>query len=436
MKHRILWVSKYGDGADLALRMALEEGVEVRLWIEDPKYRVNFSGVLDKVASFQEGEKWASFVVYDDNKCTHLKTTKPKFGGSDFGARLENDRAFTQSLCKRAGLNVGEHKSFRTGAQVLTHLRENKDKTWVIKPEGGKSESHHLIIGSEGHDGETMAQVERLVESGLIVASWEVEEKKKGLEAAVTRYFNGQDWLGPAAVNFEHKHIATGNIGGLCGEAGTLVKHLETEEFFDKTLGRLTPALRAADYRGVIDMNCIVAEDGTPWLIELTPRPGKPISFILEELRITPLSKIFWACATGGHLDIQVRYDWAVGVVLFAFGFPFEKVAAEISQGLPISGLPKSLEHIHLMQVRRDGEKGAWKVGYGEGYLLVATGRGEMICDAKWRAYDEMYPIRVPNAQHRLDISDKINERELRELGILPEREFVAEDVGAMPAVA
>ncbi len=417
---KILWVSKYGDGADIALRMALEEGVEVRLWIDDPKYRGNFAGVLDKAASFQEGESWASLVVYDDNKCTHLKTKKPKFGGTLFGARLENDRKFAQDLCKRAGVSVGVHKAFKTGREVIAHLKENSG-AWVVKPEGGKSESHHLIIGSEGYDAETIAQVERLVGMNIPIDSWEVEEKKTGTEAALTRYFNGQNWLGPAAVNFEHKQIATGNMGGLCGEAGTLVKYLETDEFFDKTLGLLTPALRAADYRGVIDMNLIVDKDGTPWLIEITPRPGKPISFILEELRITALSQIFWACATGAKLDVQVRWDWAVGVVLFAFGFPFEKVAAETSQGLPINGLPESLAHIHLMQVRR--AKGKWVVGYGEGYLLVATGRGEQIYDAKRRAYDAMYPVRVPNAQHRLDISDKISEWDLRDKKILPEHE-------------
>ena len=421
---KILFVSKYGDGADLALRLALEPGVEVRLWIDDPKYRVNMDGVLDKCASWQEAVKWCTLAVFDDNKLTNIwksiNGSKPCFGGSEFGARLENDRKFTQDLCKRAGLSVGNHKSFKTGAQVIAHLKANPG-AWVIKPEGKKVESHMLVIGSEGFDQETIAQVERIASMPIPVESWEVEEKKKGLEAAVTRYFNGHDWIGPAAVNFEHKHISTGNIGGLCGEAGTLVKYLETDEFFDKTLGLLTPALRAADYRGVIDMNCIVTEDGTPWLIELTPRPGKPISFILEELRITPLSEIFYACATGSALNLQVRWDWAVGVVLFTFGFPFEKVASEISQGLPINGLPASLAHIHLMQVRR--EKGNWKVGYGEGYLLVATGRGSEIYEAKSAAYCALHPVRVPNSSHRLDISDKINKYELVGLGILPESE-------------
>ena len=430
---RVLWISKYGDGAALALRMALEPNVQVRLWIEDPKYRVNFAGVLDKVGSWQEGVLWAGrngLAIFDDNKCTHIwrqiKNRIACFGGSEFSELLENDRKFAQDLCKRAGMTVGVHKQFKTGQQVIAHLKDNPG-AWVVKPQGGKSESHHLIVGSKGHDDETIQRVAGLVDSGLRVDSWEVEEKADGIECAVTRYFNGQNWLGPAAINFEHKHIGERELGALCGEAGTLVKYMEPqdadsgESFFDRTLGLLTPALRAADYRGVIDMNCIVKKDGTPTLIEITPRPGKPIAFILEELRLTPLSDIYYACATGAALDVQVRWDWAVGVVLFAFGFPFEKVASEVSQGLPVNGLGESLAHIHPMQLRR--EKGTWKVGYGEGYLMVATGRGASIFDAKRSAYDALAPVRVPNSTHRWDISDKINEWELRDLKILPPSE-------------
>ncbi len=424
MTRRFAFLSKYGDGADIALRLALEPDVQVRLWI-DPKYRVNYSGVVDKAASWQEAVAWADCVISDDNKLSHLysQIKKPCFGGSPFAARLENDRKFAQDLCKRAGMAVGAHKSFKTGQQVIAHLKANPG-AWVVKPQGGKSESHHLIVGSKGRDEETISQVQRLVDSRLIVDSWEVEEKHDGPEAAVTRYFNGHDWLGPAAINFEHKHTHDRELGALCGEAGTLVKYLEPgepDDFFDRTLGLLTPYLRAAGYRGVIDMNTIVGRDGTPKLIEITPRPGKPISFILEELRITKLSDIIWACAAGERLDIQVRWDWAVGVVLFAFGFPFEKVACDVSQGLPVNGMGDSLAHIHPMQIRR--VKGEWKVGYGEGYLLVATGRGATIIDAKHSAYNALAPIRVPNSSHRWDISDKINEWELRDLKILPKME-------------
>ena len=420
---KILFVSYYGDGADIALRMAIEPDTQVLLWIDDPKFRGNFDGVIDKPRTFQEGERWADFLVYDDNKCTHLKTKKPKFGGTEFCARLEDDRKFTQDLCKRAGINVGAHKSFKTGVQVIAHLKENPG-AWVVKPQGGKADSWHLIVGSVGHDEETIQQVQRLVDSKLQVDSWEVEEKFEGIEVAVSRWCNGRDWIGPININFEHKHINEKETGALCGEAGTLMKYVEDPKLplFEETLAKLLPALRAADFRGQIDLNLIVDKYGVPHLIEATPRLGKPSVFIEHELHITPWSELFYACATGGDLNMQVRWDWAVGVVLFAFGFPHEKVAIEASQGLPVNGLPASLAHIHPMQLRRD-KKGDWKVGYGEGYLLVATGRGPEIYDAKRAAYDAMAPIRVPNASHRFDITEKINKYELQELGILDESE-------------
>ncbi len=424
---KILFVSKYGDGADIALRMALEDNAEVRLYIDDPKYKGNFSGVVDKVATWQEGERWADFLVYDDNKCLHVKTKKPKFGGTEFCARLEDDRKFTQDLCKRVGINVGAHKSFKTGKEVIQHLKENPG-AWVVKPQGGKADSWHLIVGAKDHDQETIQQVERLVAAGLVVESWEVEEKFEGLEVAVSRWCNGRNWIGPININFEHKRINERETGALCGEAGTLMKYVEDAHLplFEDTLAKLLPALRAADFRGQIDLNLIVDKKGDAHLIEATPRLGKPSVFIEHELHITPWSELFYACATGADLNFQVRWDWAVGVVLFGFGFPHEKIAPELGQGLPVNGLPESLAHIHPMQMRR--EKGAWKVGYGEGYLLVATGRGEQIYDAKRRAYDAMAPVRVPNASHRFDITDKISEWDLRDKGILPKHE---EDPGA-----
>ena len=429
---KILFVSKYGDGADIALRMALEDDVQVRLYIDDPKYKGNFSGIVDKVATWQEGEKWADFLVYDDNKCPHVKTEKPKFGGTEFCARLENDRPFTMALCKRAGLNVGRHESFKTGQDVIAHLKDNPG-AWVVKPQGGKADSWHLIVGSAGHDAETIQQVQRLVDSKLIVESWEVEEKFEGREVAVSRWMNGKNWIGPININFEHKRIGERETGALCGEAGTLMKYVEDPHLplFEETLAKLLPALRAADFRGQIDLNFIVDKEGVPHLIEATPRLGKPSVFIEHELHITPWSELFHACATGEDLNMQVRWDWAVGVVLFAFGFPHEKITPDLSQGLPINGLPESLAHIHLMQVKR--EKSQWKVGYGEGYLLVATGRGPQIYDAKYKAYEAMAPVRVPGASHRFDISDKISEWELHDLKILPRNE---DEVGVVAVAA
>ena len=69
---KILFVSNYGDGADIALRMAVEPNTEVLLWIEDPLYRVNFDGVLDKPKSWQDGARWADVIIFDDNACVDI----------------------------------------------------------------------------------------------------------------------------------------------------------------------------------------------------------------------------------------------------------------------------------------------------------------------------------------------------------------------------
>ena len=49
---KILFLSMYGDGLDIALRMALD-GNEARAWISDPKSQDVYDGLIPKVLSWQ-----------------------------------------------------------------------------------------------------------------------------------------------------------------------------------------------------------------------------------------------------------------------------------------------------------------------------------------------------------------------------------------------
>ena len=256
-----------------------------------------------------------------------------------------------------------------------------------------------------------------------------------GVEVGLAGWFNGNSWVGPIELNFQHKHVNEKESGPLCGESGTLLRYLEgyDHEFFKETLDKVVPVLRAADFRGQIDLGMIKNDEGA-WPLEWTPRLGKPSIFISEELHISPWSEFFWAIANGQDYNLQAHYQWGVGVVLFAFGFPFDDKCSKISQGLRVTGMTDSLAHNHPMQMKRD-KKGDWVVGYGAGYVEVSTGRGEAIFDAKNRAYASISGITLPNSFYRHDITQKIDEYELRRLGILPKTEDDVVAVSTVPAV-
>lgn len=430
---KIGFVSYYGDAADIAFRMALD-GHQVRLYIEDPKYRGNFDGVVPKVDDWRKLAN-CDLLVFDDTKCAHvweaLHKSVPCFGGSPFAARLENDRAFAHSLMDRAGLPRLESKSFKSLREAIPHLKEHK-VPHVLKPTGRKGAppekevgSHHVVVGEDSDNADVIEAVENMLEQDLAVESVEVEERKRGVEVGLGAFFNGMDVVGPVEVNFEHKRSHEEERGYLTGEMGTLIRYAEDPELplYIETLAKILPALRAANFRGQIDLNMIVGEDENGRFVaplEFTPRLGKPAVFIQDELQVTPWADLFLGCAQGRQVDQQVRFDWAVGVVLAGFGFPFEEQAARCSQGLVVRGLDeRSLEHVHPMQCRLD-RRGRFRVGFGEAYVAVATGRGAAIHDAKDAAYSALSRVRLANSFYRRDISDKVDRWQLDRLGVLP----------------
>lgn len=430
---KIALISKYADSlGDIGFRIGLEDH-KVSLYIDDVKCRENFEGIIPKAKTWQECVRNADLVVFDDNKLSNIweqvHKSIPCFGGSTFAKRLEDDRDFAHSIMERAGIEKNERKEFKTFKEVLKHLGEHQ-VPHAVKPSGSKVESHHVIIGRNTDNSDAISQVERHMAMGLQVDKIEVEETKFGTEVGLSFFFNGIDKVGPTEINFEHKRSHDGEEGYLTGEMGTLMRYLEDDEnpLYTDTLKKMIPILRSADYRGQIDITCMVGEDEEGRFcapLELTPRLGKPAVFLSEELHITPWADLFMACATGKSIDLRVHYDWCVGVMLCAFGFPFDDKVAKISKGLTIEGLDENtLEHIHMLQVSM--KKGKFVVGEGNGWFLCSTGRGDTIEKAKEKAYEHLEPIKVPNSFKRKDISDKISPHELERLEILPYEESLA----------
>jgi phosphoribosylamine--glycine ligase len=426
---KIAYLSHNGDSLDIAFRMALDNN-KVTVFVEDPQDADNFDGLIPKAKTWQEAVNGKDLLVFDDNKMSptiwnSCHKSIPCFGGSPFGARLEKDRAFAHSLMSQAGIPTIESISFKTLKEVIPHLKTHK-VPHVIKPQGKQVKSHHLIVGKDPENSDAISQVERLIEQGLIVEAVEVEEKKNGVETGLSIFFNGMERVGPVNVNFEHKRSHDGERGFLTGEMGTLIKYCEDPDLplYKDTLEKMIPILRAYDYRGQIDLNMIVNDDGA-FPLEFTPRPGKPSIFIEDEVHITPWGELMHGCATGKNINFQCHYDWAIGVQLCAFGFPFRE-QAECSKGLVIDGLDEhTLDHLHPIEAKLN-KNGKFVVDSGVGEILCATGRGDTIDRAKIEAYRNLGRVTVPNSFYRHDISDKISAYELDRLNILPLEESVA----------
>lgn len=432
---KVLWISRSGDGADIALRMKLA-GNEVKFWTEEyAQYPDTYEGLIDKIMAWKPWVSWSDLIVFDQNSkglasiWEAVHDVKPTFGGSPFGLKLEKDRAFGRKIMNDIGFPHLESIKFNSIADVTAHLKKHKVRH-VVKPSGKKIESHHVIIG-ELEDGEdAIAILESFGEQNIPFDYIEVEERKIGIEIGCGAFFAGSGGFVSPDINFEHKHSATGAMGFLTGETGTVLKAVdESNKFFKDTLAKIGPILEQQSYIGQIDINCILDEKkGEIAALEWTPRLGYPAIFIQDEAQELPWADLFMMLARQMSFDNLVSPDWCIGAVYMTPGFPTPDEVKERSFQSPVFGA-EDPEHLHLVEVKKKEKRLVTCAGIG--YPFVATAKGGTIQKAQrslYRMLDKANEARpwVPSGWYRTDIGDRVIEQlpDLKRLGILTDAEL------------
>jgi len=235
----------------------------------------------------------------------------------------------------------------------------------------------------------------------------------EGAEMGVGAYFNGEDFLEPACLDWEHKRFFPGDLGELTGEMGTVVTYSRSKRFFDRTLAKMVPLLRANGYCGYINLNTIVNEAGI-WPLEFTCRFGYPGYAILDPLQKTPWADLFRAMLTRSTLMFDTEPGFAVGIVITTPPFPYYRDTLPAPVGLPVlfDGDLSSAElrHIHYGEVAL--QNGVLVTSGASGYTLVVTGTGETIEAARDAANALADKIVVANSRYRRDIGTRLIEGE------------------------
>ncbi|MDP9037470.1 MAG: phosphoribosylamine--glycine ligase [Myxococcota bacterium] len=424
---RVLGIGDSNDLGALYLRL-IAGGHDVRVHVGHRESRDVLEGMLRQSVAWRDELPWVGadpegVIVFEDTGWGESQDALRRdgfrvVGGSAVGDRLELDRAYAQRVLGEVGIRTArtyEFEGFESGLKFLA----SRGGRFVLKYSGDGFASTRNYVGASD-TGEDMMAVLRLHRARWTydeIPRYVLMEYVRGVEVGVGAFFDGNAFVGPPNIDFEHKRFFPGDVGELTGEMGTLVSYRGAEPLFDATLRRVVPLLREARHVGYVNLNAIVNEDGV-WPLEFTCRFGYPGFAILSALQVDSWDAILSRLCDGGGAGIKTHSGFAVGVVLTVPPFPYPDGYERLSKGVPIFFRPdldeEDRDALHYGEVRL--EAGQLVTAGQIGYVMVVTGRGDTVAQARSAAYDRVEKVLIPNVRYRVDIGARFERQDRAEL--------------------
>lgn len=405
---KILCVSRVGCIGDLCRQLILE-GNQVRYHIDSREEKDVSDGFVEKVDDWAAHKDWADLIIFDDSDFGGVaeklrKEGKAVVGGTLYSDRLEMDRDFGQAEMKEAGMTILPQWNFHDFDEAIKFLKDNPGR-YVVKPSGeAQAEKVLSFVGQEDDGLDVSAMLERYKKSwAKRIRRFQIQKYASGVEVAVGAFFNGQEFVLPVCINFEHKKMFPGDIGPSTGEMGTAMFWSGENELYRATLAKMKERLAASGYVGYFDINCIATARAI-YPLEFTPRFGYPTLSIQMEGMLGRWGDFFHALATRQPFTLKTKRGFQVGVVVAVPPFPFEDLKAfkKYSEDAVVIFKKPVTEGVYPADVKLvDGD---WRLAGSTGYVLVCTGAGATMEDAQREAYGRVRNIIIPNMFYRTDI--------------------------------
>jgi len=406
---RVLGITETCDLGSLYLRL-IAEGHDVRVTVSEPLAEGTMAGLVPRALDWREELDWvrgagaAGLILFEAVGFGELQDQLRAqglnvIGGSALGDRLESDRSLAFDLIEHQGMKIAPVREFDNTADALADLT-SRPRRCVFK-----------LCESEG------ATFVGAFDDGRDIAAWLGTEPfhhgrrfilmdhVDGVETAVGAYFNGQRFLQPACVDWEHKRFFDGNMGELTGEMGTIATFERSSRLFELALAPLEPLLREAGHVGWINLNTIINEDGV-WPLEFTCRFGYPGFAVLEPLQAVPWGELFRLLLDRSSTGFPFHSGFSACVVLTTPPMPLSRKEVDAPVGLPIETGDVDPTHLHLGEVGLNGGQLVTAGLYG--WTAVVTGIGPTVGEAQAAAYANAAKIQTPNLRYRLDIGDAL----------------------------
>jgi phosphoribosylamine---glycine ligase len=408
---RFLGIGDYCELSALYLRL-LAEGHEVKVYIARPEARSTLAGLISKAKNWKDELSWIGNdgIIIFENTAEQRGELQDQLradgfkviGGSAFGDRLENDRAFAQDLLQRLGFPACPVHGFSDRHRAIEFVQQ-RPRRYVLKFNGVLDS----FVGGLKDGRDVCAYLAGL--SDEAAASFVLMDFVDGIEMGVGAYFNGNNFLKPSCLDWEHKRFFPGDLGELTGEMGTVVTYDRSATFQEKTLGRVEALLREGRYCGYVNLNTIVNEEGI-WPLEFTCRFGYPGYAILDPLQDIGWGDLFRAMIDRSRDSFDTKPGFSVGIVMTTPPFPYSRPAVDEPIGLPIlfdeDLTEDDLYHLHYGEVALAGNQ--LVTSGANGWTMVVTGVGPTIRDAQQSANSLAARVFIPRVRYRRDIGERL----------------------------
>jgi phosphoribosylamine-glycine ligase len=405
--------SEHGEIADLASYLAHVEEHDVLLHVHNDSCRQIAEGIVPHLKEWWRAIGHEYVWVFDSCAFGDLQDYlrsigEDVVGGCKAADELENDRQQGQHWFEEAGFDQVFSRNFKEIDAVLEFVQEHSDTLFILKQNGDAPKSL-------SHKGQFQTNEDMIFHLEELKKHWneaefgqfdcDLMEVVEGMEVAASAFFNGEDWLRNSEgrvvgyLNFEEKKEGDGGTGETCGEMGTTFVGVDdSNDLFQNIL--LRPAIKsrlaAIGFRGVFDINCILADDGRLVALEPTCRPGVPAtSYEYIEGLESPTGELLSAMAKGINRKVEIHHGLGMVMCVVAKPFPLEADVEDdatsmgerlwiLQEGVPTTDFtPEQRRHIHLynFKLKTNEETGEtyYSVPTKSGYLYTVTARGEYI---------------------------------------------------------
>lgn len=424
---KILIIDPEQASLDFSLR-CLAAGHRVRVFMRQNKDGSRSSvgdGLIERVSHWEPYMNWADLIFCTDNTyyIHGLERFRDKgypiFGPSIDTTKWEQDRIFGEEILDKVGIKTIPSQKFRKYDEAIAHVIKT-NKRFVSKPvgDGNKALSY---VAKKPHD--LVYMLQKWKKDDSYGGEFILQEFRGGIEMAVGGWMGANGFSKWWCENWEFKKHMNNDLGVATGEQGTILRYTLDSLLAEKVLKPLEDFLVALGYTGYIDVNCIIDEQGTPWPLEFTMRPGWPL-FQIQQIVHRGDPAQWMLDLVDGRDTLKVSEDVACGVVISIPDYPYCHLSDKETSGYPLFGLEMKdvITDVALSKCK-------WgKAPYSENdkvkldvpmfvtagsYVCTVLGKGKTVSEASENTKKTIKKkIEIPNSpSYRTDIGCRLEEQ-------------------------